>query len=258
MEITESRRLYQQLAAELKNRIESGVYQVGDKLPAERFIADEKNVSRTVVREAIIMLEVEGYVEVRKGSGIHVVSNTAKYSHTHNESLEFANYGPFELLQARQLIESNIAEFAATQVTKQDIKKLMEIQDKARKEKCFRDSPWDLQFHVQVALATQNCALAAIVEKMWTQRAHNPYWKKLHEHIDERTVDSWCDDHDQILKALIRKDPNAAKLAMWQHMENTKQMLFNETSDDFEFNADRYLFAENPVVHLDTLANAAK
>lgn len=68
MEITEPRRLYQQLAADLKERIEQGVYLVGDKLPAERFIADEKNVSRTVVREAIIMLEVEGYVEVRKGS----------------------------------------------------------------------------------------------------------------------------------------------------------------------------------------------
>ncbi|EPU6123596.1 transcriptional regulator ExuR [Klebsiella pneumoniae] len=279
MEIIEPRRLYQQLAAELKTRIEQGVYLVGDKLPAERFIADEKNVSRTVVREAIIMLgfiadeknvsrtvvreaiimlEVEGYVEVRKGSGIHVISNHPKYQQVADESLEFANYGPFELLQARQLIESNIAEFAATQVTKQDIMKLMEIQEKARNEKCFRDSEWDLQFHVQVALATQNSALAAIVEKMWTQRVHNPYWKKLHEHIDLRTVDNWCDDHDQILKALLRKDPNAAKLAMWQHLENTKQMLFNETSDDFEFNADRYLFAENPVVHLDTAVNGAK
>ena len=248
MEITESRRLYQQLAAELKTRIEQGVYLVGDKLPAERFIADEKSVSRTVVREAIIMLEVEGYVEVRKGSGIHVISNHPKHQQIADESLEFANYGPFELLQARQLIESNIAEFAATQVTKQDIMKLMEIQEKARKEKCFRDSEWDLQFHVQVALATQNTALAAIVEKMWTQRVHNPYWKKLHDHIDSRTVD----------KALIRKDPHAAKLAMWQHLENTKLMLFNETSDDFEFNADRYLFADNPVVHLDTAANGVK
>lgn len=42
MEISEPRRLYQQLAAELKTRIEQGVYLVGDKLPAERFIADEK------------------------------------------------------------------------------------------------------------------------------------------------------------------------------------------------------------------------
>lgn len=45
MEITEPRRLYQQLAADLKERIEQGVYLVGDKLPAERFIADEKKMS---------------------------------------------------------------------------------------------------------------------------------------------------------------------------------------------------------------------
>lgn len=213
MEITEPRRLYQQLAADLKERIEQGVYLVGDKLPAERFIADEKNVSRTVVREAIIMLEVEGYVEVRKGSGIHVVSNQPRHQQAADNNMEFANYGPFELLQARQLIESNIAEFAATQVTKQDIMKLMAIQEQARGEQCFRDSEWDLQFHIQVALATQNSALAAIVEKMWTQRSHNPYWKKLHEHIDSRTVDNWCDDHDQILKALIRK---ILMLLSWQ------------------------------------------
>lgn len=86
MEITESRRLYQQLAAELKDRIEQGVYLVGDKLPAERFIADEKSVSRTVVREAIIMLEVEGYVEVRKGSGIHVISSGRNTPHPGRKS----------------------------------------------------------------------------------------------------------------------------------------------------------------------------
>ncbi|MEN1932506.1 transcriptional regulator ExuR [Escherichia coli] len=259
MEITEPRRLYQQLAADLKERIEQGVYLVGDKLPAERFIADEKNVSRTVVREAIIMLEVEGYVEVRKGSGIHVVSNQPRHQQAADNNMEFANYGPFELLQARQLIESNIAEFAATQVTKQDIMKLMAIQEQARGEQCFRDSEWDLQFHIQVATGdTELCHGGYRGKKMWTQRSHNPYWKKLHEHIDSRTVDNWCDDHDQILKALIRKDPHAAKLAMWQHLENTKIMLFNETSDDFEFNADRYLFAENPVVHLDTATSGSK
>ncbi|CAM3802752.1 transcriptional regulator ExuR [Serratia silvae] len=258
MEFTETRRLYQQLAAELKRRIEGGVYLVGEKLPAERYIAEEMNVSRTVVREAIIMLEVEGYVEVRKGSGIHVISNQQKHLVVPAESLEFATAGPFELLQARQLIESNIAEFAATQVTKQDIVQLMEIQEQARKEDRFRDSQWDLKFHVQVALATQNTAMATIVEKMWAQRVNNPYWIKLHEHIDDRSIASWCDDHDEILKALIRKDPHGAKLAMWQHLENTKQMLFNATTDDFEYNADRYLFAENPVIHLDNMATTTK
>lgn len=88
-----------------------------------------------MVREAIIMLEVEGYVEVRKGSGIHVISNQPRHYVAPDENTEFASYGPFELLRARQLIESNIAEFAATQVTKQDIMKLMEIQEKSRNEK---------------------------------------------------------------------------------------------------------------------------
>ncbi|HEY0208783.1 transcriptional regulator ExuR [Acerihabitans sp.] len=258
MEFTETRRLYQQLAAELKQRIESGVYPVGEKLPAERYIAEEMNVSRTVVREAIIMLEVEGYVEVRKGSGIHVISNQQKNLLLPSGEFQFTAAGPFELLQARQLIESNIAEFAATQVTRQDIVLLMDIQENARLEDRFRDSKWDLKFHVQVALATQNTAMATIVEQMWSQRLHNPYWRKLHEHIDDKSIVSWCEDHDHILKALIRKDPYAAKLAMWQHLENTKQMLFHATTDDFEFNVDRYMFTENPVVHLDSLANGTK
>ncbi|WP_127957216.1 transcriptional regulator ExuR [Serratia microhaemolytica] len=256
MASTDTRRLYQQLAAELKQRIERGTYTIGDKLPAERCIAEEMDVSRTVVREAIIMLEVEGYVDVRKGSGIHVIATQQKNLVLPADSFEFATAGPFELLQARQLIESNIAEFAATQVTKQDIVQLMEIQQQARKEESFRDSEWDLKFHCQVAQATQNSALATIVEKMWVQRVNNPYWIKLHEHIDERSIANWCDDHDEILNALICKDPHAAKLAMWQHLENTKQMLFNATSDDFEYKADRYLFAENPVVHLDKLTQS--
>ncbi|AVF36931.1 transcriptional regulator ExuR [Rahnella sikkimica] len=251
MESTDTRRLYQQLAATLKERIETGVYPVGEKLPAERLISDEMDVSRTVVREAIIMLEVEGYVEVRKGSGIHVMSNQQRHLVVPDNGIEFGTAGPFELLQARQLIESNIAEFAATQVTKQDIMRLMEIQEHARQEDRFRDSEWDLKFHVQVAQATQNSALSTIVEKMWSQRLHNPYWRKLHEHIDEKSIESWCEDHDLILKALIRRDPHASKLAMWQHLENTKQMLFRATTDDFEFNVDRYLYSENPVVHLD-------
>lgn len=258
MELTESRRLYQQLAAELKRRLEQSIYQVGDKLPAERLIAEEMGVSRTVVREAIIMLEVEGYVEVRKGSGIHVISQRQQNRVTTSSQLEFANFGPFELLQARQLIESNVAEFAATQVTRQDILQLMEIQTQARKEDRFRDSEWDMKFHVQIALSTQNSALAAIVEKMWLHRLHNPYWLKLHEHIDDKSIESWCEDHDTILKALMRKDPAASKLAMWQHLENTKQMLFHATTDDFEFNVDRYMFAENPVVMPDTVSNDEK
>ena len=252
MKLTDNQRLYQQLAQELKSRIISGVYKVGDKLPAERFISEEMNVSRTVVREAIIMLEVEGFVEVKKGSGIHVISTSPK-SKAHlkePKGLEFSKCGPFELLQARQLIESIIAEFAATQVTKEDIIDLMEIQKNARQEDRFRDSQWDLKFHTKIAQITRNSALVTIVQEMWQQRILNPYWRKLHDHIDARSIDSWCNEHDEILQALMKKDSEAAKIAMWKHLEHTKQMLFNGANDDFEISIDKFMFSDNPVIHL--------
>ncbi len=253
MDFFESKRLYQKVAAELKQRIANKEYAIGDRLPAERLIAEEMNVSRTVVREAIIMLEVEGLVDVRKGSGIHVVGEEPRaeaLAHSTDVDNEFMTAGPFELLQARQLLESNIAEFAATQVTKQDIMALQAIQETARNEDRARDSQWDKQFHIQVAKATQNSVLVTLVERLWEHREQNPYWRKLHEHIDDKAIDSWCEDHEQILRALMRKDPKAAKLAMWQHLENTKQMLFQATTIDDDLVDDRYLFSENPVIHL--------
>ena len=240
-------RLYQKVAQDIRTQIISGQYQIGDKLPAERLLCESLGLSRTVVREAMIMLEVEGFVEVRKGSGIHVMAKQVQYQN-HLSSQNDA--GPFELLQARQLIESNIAEFAATQVTKNEITALYDIQEQALQEDRFRDSKWDKAFHIEIAKATQNGSLVLIVENMWQMREQSASWKKLHEHIDARSIESWCEDHDKILQALIRKDSEASKLAMWQHLENTKQMLFKASSGDFETFDDRYLFAENPVIHL--------
>lgn len=248
-----AKRLYQKVANVLKEGIVSGQYPIGDRLPAERLLAESMQVSRTVVREAIIMLEVEGLVDVQKGSGIHVIGRESKLDApiVEPESNSLLTAGPFELLQARQLLESNIAEFAATQVTKQDIIALQRIQALARDEDRARDSEWDKQFHIQVAKATQNSVLVSMIEQMWHHREQNPYWRKLHEHIADKAISSWCDDHDQILRALMRKNPQAAKRAMWQHLENTRQMLFSATEFEDEMSDDRYLFSENPVVHLE-------
>lgn len=252
MELNDNQRLYQIVAAKLKKQIIGGLYPVGSKLPAERLICEALDVSRAVVREAIIMLEVEGYVDARKGSGIHVIANQPQQTLATNEhGLEFATTGPFELLQARQLIESNICEFAATQITKEDIVKLLAIQHNARLEDHHRDSEWDLKFHTQIAMITRNTALVTIIQETWRQRTLNPLWKKLHEHVSAKDINSWWEEHDIILDALINRDPTAAKLAMWQHLENTKKMLFDATSKDFEAKLDHYMFADNPVVSID-------
>lgn len=247
----EHHRLYQVIATELKNRIISGIYPVGSKLPSERLVCEELKVGRSVVREAVIMLEVEGFVLARKGSGIHVIGNSSPRNlSATSPGLNFVKSGPFELLQARQLIESNIAEFAATQITKEDIVKLLEIQHNAEKGDHHRDPNWDLKFHTQIAMITRNNALTMIVKETWQQRTLNPLWKKLHEQAPEDTINNWLEEHNKIIEALINRDPKAAKLAMWQHLENTKKTLFEAANKDFETKRDHYLFSDNPVISI--------
>ncbi|MFX5271933.1 GntR family transcriptional regulator, partial [Acinetobacter baumannii] len=72
LEAVEARRLYRQIADQLRGLIERGEYAVGTKLPTERDLAEQLKVSRPTVREALIALEVEGLVRIRVGSGIYV------------------------------------------------------------------------------------------------------------------------------------------------------------------------------------------
>src|SRR5688500_20072786 len=74
LQIIEPRRLYRQIAEQLRGLIRSGEYPVGARLPPERDLALQLKVSRPSVREALIALEVEGLVEVRMGSGIYVIA----------------------------------------------------------------------------------------------------------------------------------------------------------------------------------------
>lgn len=243
MSIATSRR-YPEVAAELRAYIQNEKFGVGDKLPAERHLAEQFDVSRALLREALIMLEIQGLVEVRQGSGVYVIHLPE------NDMLETdSDIGPFELMQARQVLESSIAEVAALTVTKSDIEALQNIlyiQEQEVKDGAT-DYDSDEQFHLRIAQATQNSVLAESVRNLWLQRRHSPMWEQLHRHITHKTYwKKWLEDHRTILNALKRRDPVAAKHAMWQHLENVRSTLFALSDIDApEF--DGYLFQSLPL-----------
>ncbi|MEI6898040.1 MAG: GntR family transcriptional regulator, partial [Psychromonas sp.] len=150
MDIVTPKRLYQKIGLALQERIKVDEFKVGDRLPPERDIAEEMEVSRSIVREAIIMLELQGLVEVRKGSGVYVNKLPTKEAQSQPAIREVSDIGPFELLQARQVLESQIASFAAKNVTKNDISKLREALDTERKqlETGHGDYDGDEMFHL--------------------------------------------------------------------------------------------------------------
>ena len=148
LQAVEPRRLYRQIAAQITELIASGEFPPGARLPAERDLASSLGVSRASVREAIISLEIGGLVEVRVGTGIFVTSPAAPSQATRD-----AGPGPFELLQARKLIEGEIAAVAATKASQPDLDLLR--QSLQRMEAHVEDfavrEASDREFHLGIA-----------------------------------------------------------------------------------------------------------
>jgi len=152
-QIATSRR-YPEVAAELRQIIQRGGFSVGDKMPAERQLAEQLDVSRALLREALIMLEIQGLVEVRQGSGVYIT----RLPDDGTPKTDDSDIGPFELMQARQVLESSIAEVAALTVTKADIdalQRILQIQEQEARDG-ITDYSSDEQFHDVVVYLLEN------------------------------------------------------------------------------------------------------
>ncbi len=212
-------RSYQRLAAQMLGLIAQGEFKLGERLPSERALAERFDVSRTSVREAMIALELQGVVEVRGGSGIYVtkVSSPAAPQSYMPET----GPGPFELLRARCLIESEIASVAAETRNDGDLDRIFAALSDMREhmDDKEKNEAADQLFHLRIAESTGNSVLLQMVTAMWTQ-SRGPVWTKIehHFHTPDLRMASHA-DHQRIFKALLARDPVAARAAMRAHLE---------------------------------------
>lgn len=237
-------RSYQKLANQLKLEITAGNYEIGTKFMTEREIAEKYDVSRSLVREALIMVEIENFITIRKGSGIYIKSISKQVNTTASNN----DHGPFEILQARQVFESAVASCAAIYATKNDILELRNILQKEREylETDIEGEENDRAFHIRIAQATQNDMMASTIERIWNTRINSPMWNQLHKHIEDKNFrHKWLVDHEKILNALQRRDSELARKEMWLHLENVKTTLMELSSFDEPY-FDGYLFDSIP------------
>src|SRR5438270_7095237 len=110
LQTVEPQRLYRQIAEQVRALITGGEFQPGSRLPAERDLAKQLGVSRPSVREALIALEVEGWLEVRTGSGVYVLQRRSPRKV--RAKVPANEWGPLELIRARRVIEGDIAGLA--------------------------------------------------------------------------------------------------------------------------------------------------
>lgn len=219
LQAVENRRLYRQIADQIAALIERGEYGAGQRLPPERDLAKQLGVSRPSVREALIALEVEGYVEVRIGSGVYVMGPRPAAATI--EPLP-EDSGPFELIKARWLIEAECAALAAKQATKTQIRAMEDALDQmqADRDKGVMPLAADRLFHLRIAEASGNSALALVVKTLWEQRT-GALFLRLEHHFDTPSLwDVAIREHREIVAAIARHDASAARGAMRRHMNH--------------------------------------
>lgn len=208
-------------------------------LPSERELAEELEVSRTSIREAVIALEMRGVVEVRGRAGIVILpqrSDTVRFDAINTD----AGPGPFELLEARLAVESGAAAIAAPRSTSYDIMELEECIAQMEREIGTQphEEKGDREFHMTIANMTGNAIIFSTVQALWAQRDTSRMWRKFSEHVQETSMQPlWIGDHHAIVSALKMRDPDAAYKAMWRHITNITNELIK--ADDLgRFSAD--------------------
>ncbi len=214
------------LVTDLSQRILLGKIAAGQKLPSENEIVRQHGVSRTVVREAISKLQASGLVETRHGIGTFVLERGNQNGlHLKVETAASVR----DIIELRIGLETQAVALAALRRTDAQLLAMRQALDDyqdllANEDSCVEP---DRRFHMLIAEATGNPCFIEIMqhlgsamiprsridssERAGVSLAHKGYLANL--------------EHEALLAAIRRQDPDAARAAMWTHLSNSRERL---------------------------------
>lgn len=219
-------RLYRQISNVLINCIKSGQFAPGEMIPSERDLSKQLGVSRSSIREALIALEITGWIEIRTGNGVYVSNPLPLQPATQTEE-EFSLQS---LIKARQIYECTTAELAALNGTDDQRAKLTEINHELTQLNINNDEflEEDRRFHLMISEMTGNEVLRDMMEYLWEKR-HSRRFVRLETHYtDTDFAREMNTDHQAITDAILARDAQGARAAMHGHLQHVYDRLFNE------------------------------
>jgi GntR family transcriptional repressor for pyruvate dehydrogenase complex len=214
-------KLRDQVADMLLEMISSGEYQAGDRLPPERILVEQIGVSRTVVREALNLLETRGLIRIEHGRGAVVSANGA---HALQNNLGFLlRMQPgalWELMEMRKALEVEVAGLAAERATAEDIAtmraKLDRMREKINAPEGYVEA--DVGFHEMLARSARNRVILMMMEPIVDLLLASRRMTGSKEANAKRALRA----HEAILKRVEAKDVEGARSEMRKHMMTTE------------------------------------
>jgi GntR family transcriptional repressor for pyruvate dehydrogenase complex len=209
-----------QIAARLERLITLGDLNPGDRLPAERDLAAELQVSRASLREAMHELEAKKLIERRPGRGTLVLPQPEHvrdlYEHISGEDRKLR-----DVAELRETIEPQIARLAASRATDANLMALDDVLQHTVEGLAEESSvKLDLEFHLLLAQASQNPLLASLntLTSTWTRSV------RVLSHATKHAREVSYRGHRAILDAVAERDKDAAGVAMLRHLQEVAEL----------------------------------
>jgi len=223
-------RLYENVIEQIMDLIKSNELKPGDKLPPERELAEKFSISRGSLREAFRVLESKGLIKSKPGGGrfIREVKKEALID-TENVILNLEKSSILEFLEAREIFEVRVVEFAAERATAEEVKVIEEVFSKVSEEVGTEDRDaedgekieLDTEFHLAIARASHNFVFINIM------RLHLDLLKDTREktwQIPGRREEQQ-EEHQAILQAIKEHNTKKAGEAMLKHLRSIRKVV---------------------------------
>ena len=227
----QTKKVYMKIVEQVRDLIKEGKLKPGDKLPPEHILTEKFGTSRPSVREALSALEILGITESRGGKGNFIRDNLSSPLYEQRFKELEKEERPFELLEARKAVETEIAGLAAKKATKEDIAAIQESLDKMKN--AVLDIPkvmeFDREFHVNIARAAHNTVLFSMMNYL-ADGLKESLWVNIKEKswsIPGRPQ-RYIKEHTEILNAIKNKDSKSARKGMYDHLAAVEEDLLNE------------------------------
>lgn len=228
-----SSRRYLGVAQQLLLGIARGDFPVGSRIPSDRDLAKQEGVSRPTAREAVLVLELVGAVEIRLGDGVYVARPGIRLGARSNLPIDAP---PLELIETRACIEPSVAALAALRMDRASMVALRDSLEQTASLAGDVDQLGEfvrrgLRFHVQLALACGNGITADITMQLVDVEDH-PLWTLVNQQA-MRTYEARANqlrEHSAILDAVEARDAEGAAAAMRAHVQALQGEIFGPTS----------------------------
>lgn len=206
-----------QVQSTIERSIDQGRIKPGERIAAERELADQFGASRSVVRAALAELQNAGKIVRRVGHG------TVVQAAPRSQAFALKDTSPAELLEFRLALEPGLAEAITLNASENDLKLIIETVESGDRASGWEQwEHWDRAFHRNLVAATHNRLAIGVYDAVIGIRHERPWLKIKQGHTDATFWKGYQDEHRKIAAALAARDAPAAAEAIHDHLTRVR------------------------------------